>query len=201
MNEYEEIISQTNIAFDFIDKLFYEVSYLIKEIEGILADEEEKFVIVRPSGYGITSRSSSGLETNSVKFWLLKRFSFAFIPETMTKLVKGQTITEINNNLKLLYFRIILNDKSKTEPVVVSGVFNEIIKSGTAKWVKKYEHLMGVMEYNSQKIFKNLQKIDYTDSYVSLKGKFFEKNLLSINNSEAIANEIVKPLLKLFRIK
>ena len=31
-----EIIEQTNLVFDFIQKFYLEVSYLIKEIEGVL---------------------------------------------------------------------------------------------------------------------------------------------------------------------
>jgi hypothetical protein len=55
MNNKSEIIEQTNLAFDFIEKLYLESSYLIKEIEGNLNEEEEKFVIGKPSGYGIST--------------------------------------------------------------------------------------------------------------------------------------------------
>ena len=75
MNNKSEIIEQTNLAFDFIEKLYLESSYLIKEIAGILNEEEEKFVIGKSGGSGISSMSSRGLETNNVKSWLLKNFS------------------------------------------------------------------------------------------------------------------------------
>ena len=45
-----EIVQQTKLAFDFIQKLYFEVSYLIKEIEGLFAEEEEGFILCRPSG-------------------------------------------------------------------------------------------------------------------------------------------------------
>jgi len=35
-HDKSEVIHQTTLAFDFIQKLYLEVSYLIKEIEGIL---------------------------------------------------------------------------------------------------------------------------------------------------------------------
>ena len=43
-----DIVSQTKAAFDFMEKLYLETSYLVKDIEGILYDEDEKFVIGRP---------------------------------------------------------------------------------------------------------------------------------------------------------
>ena len=58
MVDKAHLMEQTNLAFDFIQKLHLEVSYLIKEIEGILYEEEEKFIIGRPSGYEISARSS-----------------------------------------------------------------------------------------------------------------------------------------------
>lgn len=69
------LIEQNNNAFDYIEKLYLETSYLIKEVAGILEDEEENFLIGKPSGFQISSTASSGLEPNYVKSWLLKKFS------------------------------------------------------------------------------------------------------------------------------
>ncbi|GFP32571.1 hypothetical protein HKBW3S42_00875 [Candidatus Hakubella thermalkaliphila] len=113
MAEKEEILRQTALAFDFIQKLYLEVSYLIKEIEGTLQEEDEKFVIGRPAGYGISARSSTGLESNNVSLWLLKKFAVFFVSEEKTKLERGQTITELHKDLKVLYLRIVLNDKNR----------------------------------------------------------------------------------------
>ena len=56
MVDNAHLVEQTNLVFDFLQKLYLEVSYLIKEIEGILYGEEEKFIIGRPSGYSISAR-------------------------------------------------------------------------------------------------------------------------------------------------
>ena len=40
-----EIVEQTELAYDFLQKLFFEVSYLIKEMEGLLGEEDPPFVI------------------------------------------------------------------------------------------------------------------------------------------------------------
>ena len=196
-----EIIEQTNLAFDFIQKLYFEVSYLIKEVEGILHEEEEKFVIGRPAGYGISARSSTGLESTNVNLWLLRKFAVFFVTEDKTRIERGQTITEIDDNLKILYLRVslILRDKKISEPAVYSGVLYNIRKKPQAKWIGKFENIMGHLEYNDNKIFKNAEKIDYEDAYIKIQGELIKNNLFEINNSETIRKKIIEPALELFR--
>jgi len=194
-----EIIEQTNLAFDFIQKLYLEVSYLIKEVEGILHEEEEKFIIGRPAGYAISARSSTGLESNNVNLWLLRKFAVFFVPEDKTRIERGQSITSLEKNLKILYLRIVLSDKNINEPEVYSGVLYNIRKKPQAKWPKKFENIMGNLEYIENKIFKNVKKIDYEDAYIKIQGKLVKNNLFEINNSETIIMKIIKPSLDLFR--
>lgn len=199
MTQKEEIIRQTALAFDFIQKLYLEVSYLIKEIEGTLQEEEEKFIIGRPAGYGISARSSTGLESNNVNLWLLKKFAVFFVPEERTKLERGQTITELSKDLKVLYLRIVLNDKNIDEPTIYSGVLYNIQKKPQAKWVSKFESIMGHIEYNDDKIFKKPQEIDYEDVYVRFQGELIKNNLYDINDSQILYDKIIKPSLELYR--
>jgi len=199
MIKKSEIIEQTNLAFDFIQKLYLEVSYLIKEIEGILHEEEEKFIIGRPGGYGITARRSSGLESNNVNLWLLRKFAVFFVPEDKTEVKGGQLITKIDENLKILYLRTVLNDKNISEPVIYSGVLYSIQKKPQAKWIGKFENIMGYLEYNDNKIFKNVEKINNEDAYIKLQGELVKNNLFKINDSETILKKIIKPSLELFR--
>jgi len=195
-----EITKQMNLAFDFIQKLYLEVSYLIKEIEGILHEEDEKFIIGRPAGYGISARSSTGLESTNVNLWLLRKFAVFFLPEDKTRIERGQTITEIDENLKILYLRIVLSDKTINEPVVYSGVLYNIQKKTLPKWIKKFENIMGnIIEYNDDKIFKNAEKINYEDAYVKIQGELVKNNLFEINDSEIILQRIIKPSLELYR--
>ncbi len=194
-----EIIEQTNLAFDFIQKLYLEVSYLIKEIEGILHEEEEKFIIGRPAGYGISARSSTGLESTNVNLWLLRKFAVFFVPEDKTKIERGQTITRIDENLKILYLRIVLIDKNINEPAVYSGLLYKIQNKPQAKWIRKFENIMGHLEYNGKKFFKNVEKISYEDVYIKLQGKLIKNNLFEINDSETILKKIIEPSLELYR--
>ena len=199
MIDKSEIIEQTNLAFDFIQKLYLEVSYLIKEIEGILHNEEEKFIIGRPGGYGITARRSSGLESNNVNLWLLRKFAVFFVPEDRTEVRGGQIITKIDENLKVLYLRVVLNDRNIDKPMVYSGILYNIEKKTKAKGIEKFENLMGYFEYNDNRIFKNIKKINYEDANIKLQGELIKNNLFEINDSETILKKIIKPSLELYR--
>lgn len=200
MNNKNEIVEQSNLAFNFVEKLYLESSYLIKEIEGILNEEEEKFIIGRSGGYGISSLSSRSLEANSVRsWWLLKKFSVFFIPEEKTVLRGGGTITKIDKDLKILYLRIVLYDKKIKEPTVYSGVLYNIEKKPETKWPTKFEQVMSNLEYNDYKVFKDIKKIEYENIYIKVQGELIKNSLFEITDSETIVKKIINPSLKLFR--
>ena len=89
-----EIKMQIKNAFDFIQKLYNESSYLIKEIEGQLAESEYRFQILRPSGYSISARSSSGLEQTNVNLWPLRKFAVGFVESTDAEAPNERTTAE-----------------------------------------------------------------------------------------------------------
>ena len=194
-----EIVQQTKLAFDFIQKLYFEVSYLIKEIEGLFAEEEEGFILCRPSGYNISSRSSNGLDSNLVHFWLTRKLSVALVKSESSPIVKGQTITKFEPETKLIYLRIILEDKDLPEPMLYWGVLYDFVKKTLpSKWPTKVEQLMTSIEYNEAKVFANQELIDYEDGYVSYKGKLFSIPLYDIDSSETIYEKIIKPVQQLY---
>lgn len=194
-----EIVEQTRLAFDFLQKLYLEVSYLIKEIEGLLYEEEEKFVIGRSSGYAISTRSSTGLESTNVAMWLTRKFSVFFVPEECTKVDGGQTVTEVKHGLKVLHTSIVLDDPKITEPLIYSGALFDIHQKPQAKWIKKFENIMSHLEYNREKVFKNTENLEYEDAYLKLRGRFIRSNLFDIKDSESIVELLIKPTLKLYR--
>ena len=198
MKNKREIVEQTRLAFEFIEKVYLEASYLVKEIEGMLAEEEEKFIIGRPSGYGVTTRSSTGLEPNYVRMRLLKKFGVFFVEEEKTELKSGQTSTLLSKEMKLLYTRIVLEDPKYAEPVIMSGVLYGIEKKPNVKWTK-FEHIMAHFEYRDEKIFQSSEVINYEDAYMTLKGNLKTANLFDINNSEDIRRKIVEPALEIYR--
>lgn len=199
MLDKKEIIEQTRLAFDYLQRLYMEASYLIKEIEGILRQEEEKFIIGRPAGYSISARSSTGLESNNVALWLLRKFAVFFVPENRTKQERGQTITTIDKTLKILYLRTVLNDNKLHEPAIYSGVLFDIAIKKPLKSLKKFENVMAHIEYNDEKMLKVPEHIDYEDTNIKMRGEFVKNHLFDINNSENIVKKIIKPSLELYR--
>ena len=99
--EKSKIIEQTKLAFDLIQKLYHEVAFLIKEIEGQLSEEDENFVIGKPGGYQVTYKSSTGLEQVNVNKWLPRTMGVFFVPEEMMEL-GGTTNTKFTNETKII---------------------------------------------------------------------------------------------------
>jgi hypothetical protein len=195
-----DIVKQTQLAFDFIQKLYLEVSYLIKEVEGLLAEEPEKFIIGRSGGYAITARSSAGLETNNVYLWPLRKLSVFFVPADYADLKGGQTITRFVDQLRVIYLRVILNDKDLTEPLIYSGVLSEFNKKDPkGKWPVKFEQLMAHFEYNESRVFQGVNPLEYEDSHIKFTGKLSATPLYAITNSQQIAERIIAPSLEAFR--
>lgn len=189
---------QTENAFEFISKLFFEVSYLIKEVEGILQREEEHFLICRPSGYAVTTRTSSGLDSMNVEMWLPKNFIVAFSPEEMTRPVKGQTATQFTPELKLLLLSIELAGKNISNPRIIAGSVSNIV-SKKIKTYDKFEKLMWIFSYNREKVFPKTLLTSYEDSYCSFSLDLFEQPLFEINKTEDVKSKIVDPMLTDFR--
>ena len=199
MNNKNEIVEQTNLAFDFIEKLYLESSYLIKEIEGILNEEEEKFIIGKTGGYAISTSTSKGLEPNNVKSWLLKNFSVFFIPEGNTKPKGGVTFTKINDNLKVIYLRIVFYGKNIKEPMIYSGVLFNVEKKQGKTFPTKFEQVMSHIEYNDKKFFNKKNQINYEDIYLKIQGELIKNCLFEITDSESIVKKIIEPSLELYR--
>ena len=194
----KEIIEQTHFAYQHLQKLYFEISYLVKEVEGLLSRESEEFIIGRPSGYGVTTNRSAGLEPNNLEFWPMRKMAVFFVPKTAALEKGGQTNTKLYEKQKVIYLRIVIDGKGLSEPKVYAGIlygFHHKGKSG----MHKVEQLMTHMEYREAQVFKNPHQIDYKDGYLAFSGKLFEVNLFDINSSEDVYNKVVLPALELFR--
>lgn len=187
---------QTKNAFEFIEKLNFEISYLIKEIEGILSLEEEQFQILKPSGYAITARNSNGLEPLYVEQWLKKNMTVFFCKSEATENRGGSTHTLLNEELKILFIHIRIVHKETTEPKIFFGLLEDI---ASKRKESKFEKLAFEFAYYSDRIFKDNNQGDYDDNYCSFKIDMKEEDLFKLNSSDDVAEKIVKPLLEIFR--
>jgi len=192
-----DLLRQTKNAFDFVQKLYFEISYLIKEVEGLLEQEEGNFVIGRPTGYGVTTKTSSGLGSVYVDNWLPKTFTVFFGPQEKMELQKGGiTATPFDDSLKVLLLHIDVLGKTLPAPRLLIGcIYN--IRNKRSDY-KKFENLMSEFSYYNQKIFASLPDINYEDSYCSFNGYFIEYPLFSICNSDDVA-QVVNQMLEIYR--
>lgn len=199
MGKKEQTVQQSNLAFEFLQKLYHEVSYLIKEVEGSLGQEPEEFVIGKPSGYGIVTKSSTGLDPSSVNQWLRRKLSVFFVPKGSTK-DGSQTNTQVDDNLRVIYLRIVLNDDAKDfQPLVYSGVLSDIKNLLGGSKLMKFENYPYHLELNERKVFQGKQVFDYKDSYISFHADLKRTHLFDLNDSDAIRREIIDPALNTFR--
>lgn len=192
-----ELAEQTRNAFDFVQKLFFEISYLIKDIEGLLQREDEGFLILRPAGYGVTTRSSTGLEPVNVEQWLNKNFTVFYCPAAMTEIRGGQTVTEFRKDLRIIFLHIRVISREIKHPQVTFGYIKDIVCK-KSDW-KKFEHMAWEFAGNGEKIFKSIPDISYEDSYCSFNGRAKCHDLFDISSGEDVIDKIVAPVLELYR--
>jgi len=193
----KELAQQSNMAFDFVHKLYLETSYLIKEFEGLLSEEEEQFIIGRPSGYGVSSRSSTGLEPHLINFWMMRSLSVFFVEEAYADLSRGQTISKLNSDLRIIFLWVVFDSPDIDQPKIHIGVLHDI--KGLKEKYTKFEWVIGHIAYNEQRMFANLPKVDFEDNYVGFKGYLKTINLFDINSSEDIQEKLLRPALEMYR--
>jgi hypothetical protein len=198
MMDKQDLIEQTHFAFQHLQKLYFEISYLIKEVEGILGREKEEFIIGRPSGYGVSTNRSTGLESSNVDAWPMRKMAVFFIPKKATLEKNGTTNTKLDKNQKIIYLRIVIDTKGLSEPKVYAGILYEFYHKGNSSR-EKVEQLMTHLETREAQFFKNPYQINYEDGYVAFHGKLREVNLFDVNSSEEVYTKIVLPALDLFR--
>lgn len=191
------IVTQTRNALNFIRKLHIEISYLIKEIEGLLLEEDERFLLLKPGGYQIIARTSNGLDSAGVDLWMPKDISVFFCPEGDIDSVKSTTITKPKDGLRIILFQVLLTDNEISEPKVIYSYFNDLnIKK---KEYTKIEQMLGEFTYSGSRIFSSPPLINFDNAYWSFKGKFKQRNLLSINSNKEVKSKLIEPALKIYR--
>ena len=193
------IVEQTKLAFDFIQKLYLETSYFIKEIEGILGQEEEQFQILRPRGYQISTAYSMGLESSYVQQWLVRKGVVCFASKSDVQKVGGKTTTKFNKGLKVIVVRFVLNDAKLGEPEVWIGVVSDIQLK--AEEDDKFEEYISDFISADSKIFKDEGNSKYEDNEWSIKLNLMKKPLYDISRAEDIKREIIDPTLTTYRRK
>lgn len=191
----ESLIRDTNAAIDYMQRLYHEISYLIKETEAHLANETEEFVIGKPGGYAITTPTSKGLEAKNVDKWLLKRFAVFFVERKYAK-TKGEGVA-FSEGLKMLYLRILLDDANHKQPTIYFGAISEI-ENRNPRFTRA-DYIIGHLEYQAAEAFSSDGAVLLDDASLKLKGKLASKPLFEVNTSEDIFKKVIAPGLAIYR--
>ena len=184
-------------AFEYVQKFYLETSYLIKEVEGHLEKEPEKFAICRGNGYTVSSYTSAGLDPRQVTCWIPSTIAVAFVPEKATKTTKGFTETPFDKSLRVLIMHVEVYWGQMARPVIYCGLLEKI--KCKQRDMKKFEKLMFQFAYNPDEVFAKLPKIDYEDRHCSFAGHAHTVPLLSIASAQDVKDKLVDPMLKLYR--
>jgi hypothetical protein len=184
-------------AFEYVRKFYLETSYLIKEVEGQLDKEPEKFVMCRVNGYAVTCYTSSALDPKQVACWIPATIAVAFVPEKNTKISNGFTETPFDKSLRVLIMHVEVYWGEMERPVIYCGLLEKI--KCKQRDSKKFEKLMFEFAYNSDEVFAKLPKIDYEDRNCSFDGYAHTVPLLSIGSAQDVKDKLVDPMLKLYR--
>ena len=191
-------------AFNFLQQFYDETATLVHEIEGLLSDEPECFMIGRPSGYGISTRGSTGLEQQNVNRWLTKRFAVFFIPEHIYKRQSGQTVTTLPTE-NVMYMRFLLDGynsftfsgKPIDAPSILFGVLHKASCPNGKK--KKFEQMMVELEYLESKLLRDLPKVNLNEASVEVSGTLQIVPLLTLTDPKAVNDNVVQPLVEQWR--
>ncbi|MDR2971417.1 MAG: hypothetical protein LBU83_05760 [Bacteroidales bacterium] len=201
--------NQIKNAFNVIQNLYHESSYLIREIKGLLSENERKFQLFS-DGDCICSRTSIGLEPKEVSAWALRKFAVAFVEKSMVnlanlddsrmenlKLQNGlASCTKINENFKMLYLRFLLDAENQSEPQLIFGVFYDI--KFYKDWVKKRGNILIAIEYADDKLFAQFPNVDYENDILKLKGKLKKVNLSDIKKTDKLIEKVVIPAIQMY---
>ena len=120
-----------------------------------------------------------------------------FVEEMKTGKSKGQTITKLSDEPKIILVRVVFDDADQDQPKLQIGVLSKII--GNPKHNHKFEQLITHFTYIEQNLFENLPIIDYQDNYITIKGSINTLKLFDINSSKDIMEKVITPTLKMYR--
>ena len=189
---------QTKSGFDFVEKLYSECAYLVKEIEDLLQKQEEKFKIGKQRGYQISASGSLALKNPDQ--WMYKKLCAYFVPASLTKEVGGRTETSFGKDLKIIYLLIILSEERLKTPQIAIGVLSEFKK--LTRRIPRVEYF--VIPYMEKiwdwiKVHGSSKKKQYKDSQLEFDTKFVIRDLFDINSVQDVEKKLINPAMRFFR--
>ena len=198
-----DLVRDTSNAFAYVQRLYDETATLIREVERLIGQRRSDLGICRPSGYAITSRSSTGLDGSNVERWMTKRLAVAF-SEAAAGVERGQTSTPLGEEVRILYLRVLLDGydrfvfdgTSLTEPTLLYGLFTTALipkRNHT-----KFENMMGALEYYEPEVMAKLPEVEVNRPDATVRGRLQRLPLFSLADAKTVDLQLVGPWLRMY---
>ena len=123
-----------------------------------------------------------------------------FVSVTDAEIKRGQTYTPLEPSIKVIYLRVVMDEKEFEQPYVQYGVMTNFVKkSSPKKWPEKFEQLMAHLEYRPPRFPDESGKLDYQHPYIQFQGQLLTTPLYDLNTSQDIKEQVIQPALELYR--
>ena len=195
----DRLAQQVKLAYEFIDALHGQAIALIKDVETQLAQEAE-LRFLQPGGYRYTINPLSySLERPQVPIPDYYAVYFRCFEGRVKNTPLDGAVPPIG------FLKIVFRERGLDHPEVRFGVLTGMERPAerASGWPKKVEDIINHVAYRALGgpvwIDRGAVRQDYQDSYVSFAIHGMGVRLADLPDSEAIAERIVDPLLKMFR--
>ena len=198
-----DLVRDTSNAFTYVQRLYDETATLIREVERLIGQRRSDLGICRPSGYAITSRSSTGLDGSNVERWMTRRLAVAF-SEAAAGVEQARTTTPLGENVRILYLRVLLDGYERfsfdgsalTEPTVLYGIFTSALSP--KRKPGKFEAVLSVLEYAEPELMSKLPVVEMNRGDGTVRGRLERLPLFSLTDPKTVDLQLVVPWLAMY---
>jgi len=196
----DRLAKQVKLAYEFMEALHGQALALVKDVETQLAEAPEGLQFLRPGGYGFTVKPLS-MSLERPQATIADYYAVCF--RHFEGRVKN---TPLDRNVPPIGFvKIVLRERGLEHPEVRFGVFSKVEKPADRAdaWPKKFEDVVKRIMYQAVvgPAWSGRETVsqEYQASYISLAIRGKGVKLADLPDSEAIAERIIDPLLKMYR--
>jgi len=196
----DRLAKQVKLAYEFVEALHGQALALIKDVETQLAQAPEELQCLRPGGYRFAVNSLSfSLERPQATIANYYAVCFRHFKDRIKNTPLGPDVPPI------AFLKVVLRERGLEHPEVRFGIVSEVTKSPEKvdAWPKKFEDVISYIIASRALVgpaWSDQEAVTkpYHDGYISLAIRGKGVRLADLPDSEAIAVNIVDPLLAMY---
>lgn len=195
--EADRLSKQVKLAYEFIEALHGQALALIRDVETQLAQGPEELQCLRPGGYRFAVKAMS-LSLERPQPAVADYYAVCF--RHFAGRVKNTPLDEEVPPIGFL--KVVLHERGLEHPEVRFGVLTDIARPADSRW-RKVEDMVNAVARKALEgpawFGREIVGELYQDSYIRFAIRGTGVRLADLPDSEAIAERIVDPLLKMYR--